>query len=91
MNSAQAIGAGHTFIIFLEGSFLINVLNAIKRAPEVCEIYCATANQAEVILAESGQGRAILGVVDGFSPKGVETNSDIADRKALLRKFGYKL
>ncbi len=89
--NASKIGAGHSFIIFLgEGYYPINVLNAIKMVPEVCRIFCATANPTEVILAESEQGRAILGVVDGFSPKGIEGEDDIARRKDLLRKFGYK-
>lgn len=90
--NAQAIGAGHSFIICLgEGYYPINVLNAVKQTPEVCRIFCATANPTEVILAETGQGRAILGVVDGFSPQGVEDEEDIAWRKGLLRQIGYKL
>ena len=89
--NAQAIGAGHSFIIFLANAYPINVLNAIKNVPEVCRIYCATANPVTVILAETNGGRAILGVVDGLSPKGVEDEEGIAWRKALLRKFGYKL
>ena len=89
--NASAIGAGHSFIVFLaEGYYPLNVLNAIKSVPEVCHIYCATANPAEVILAETEQGRAILGVVDGFSPLGEETKEDITWRKDLLRKIGYK-
>ncbi len=89
--NASAIGAGHTFIIFLEGGFPINILNTIKAVPEVCHIYCASANPVEVIVAESGEGRAILGVVDGVRPKGVETEQDITTRKEFLRKIGYKL
>ncbi|MBZ0160916.1 adenosine-specific kinase [Candidatus Methylomirabilis sp.] len=89
--NAQAIGAGHSFLIFLRNCFPINVLSAIRQVPEVCGIYCATANQVEVILAETPNGRGIVGVVDGLSPKGVEQESDIAARKALLRQFGYKL
>lgn len=90
--NAQAIGAGHSFIICLgEGYYPINVLNAVKQTPEVCRIFCATANPTEVILAETGQGRAILGVVDGFSPQGVEDEEGIAWRKGLLRQIGYKL
>ena len=89
--SALALSAGHCFIVFLANCYPINVLNAIKAAPEVCRIYCATANPVEVILAETDQGRAILGVVDGLKTKGVETEEDVAERKALLRKFGYKL
>ncbi len=90
-SNATAIGAGHTFIIFLEGGFPINILNTIKAVPEVCRIYCATANPVEVIVAESGEGRAILGVVDGDRPKGIETEQDITTRKEFLRKIGYKL
>jgi hypothetical protein len=71
--------------------FPINVLNAVKACPEVCRIFCATANPVEVILAETEQGRGVLGVIDGFSPKGVEAEKDIQERKALLRKFGYKV
>lgn len=89
--NALAIGAGHSFLIFLGNAFPINVLNAVKAVPEVCRIFCATANPVEVMLGETGQGRAVLGVVDGVSPKGVEDEGDIADRKELLRKFGYKL
>ena len=90
--NAQAIGAGHSFIICLgEGYYPINVLNAVKQTPEVCRIFCATANPTEVIVAETGQGRAILGVVDGFSPQGVEDEQGIAWRKGLLRQIGYKL
>lgn len=89
--NARNIGAGHTFIIFLgEGYYPINVLNAIKMVPEVCRIFCATANPTEVILAETEQGRGILGVVDGLSPRGIEDENEIAWRKDLLRKFGYK-
>ena len=89
--NAQAIGAGHTFIIFLgEGYFPINVLNAVKRVPEVCHIFCATANPTQVIVSESEQGRGILGVIDGASPKGIETDEDIAWRKNFLRMIGYK-
>ncbi|PTL36561.1 hypothetical protein CLG94_04230 [Candidatus Methylomirabilis limnetica] len=90
-NNAQAIGAGHSFLIFLRSCFPINVLPAIRQVPEVCGIYCATANQVEVILAETPHGRGIVGVVDGHPPKGIEQESDIAERKALLRQFGYKL
>lgn len=88
---AQKIGAGHSFIIFLKHCFPINVLPAIRQVPEVCRIYCATANPVEVVLAETTQGRGILGVIDGSSPKGIEQAADITDRKALLRRFGYKL
>ena len=90
--NAQALGAGHTFILFLgEGYYPVNVLNAVKMVPEVCRIFCATANPTEVILAETEQGRGILGVVDGFRPKGVEDEAEIAWRKNLLRQIGYKL
>jgi hypothetical protein len=89
--NAQAIGAGHTFVVFLgEGFYPINVLNPLKLVPEVCRVFCATANPTEVILAETEQGRGILGVVDGFSPRGVEGAEDIEWRKSLLRQIGYK-
>ena len=90
--SALALGAGHTFIVLLgEGFYPINVLNAIKAVPEVCRIFCATANPVEVIVAETEQGRGILGVVDGLSPKGIEAEKDVEERKGLLRALGYKL
>jgi adenosine/AMP kinase len=90
--NAKAMGAGHAFIICLgEGFYPINVLNALKAVPEVCRIFCATANPTEVILAQTEQGRGILGVVDGFSPKGVEDDAEVAWRRELLRKIGYKL
>ena len=89
--NAFNIGAGHSFIIFLgEGYFPINVLNAIKNVPEVCHVYCATANPTNVILLEEGDGRGILGVIDGQKPKGVEAESDIAWRRGFLRQIGYK-
>jgi uncharacterized protein len=89
--NARAIAAGHSFVIFLgEGFYPVNVLNAIKMVPEVCRIFCATANPTEVVLAETQQGRGILGVVDGFPPKGIEDQAEIAWRKDLLRKIGYK-
>jgi len=89
--NALAIGAGHSFILFLgQGYFPINVLNTIKAIPEVCRIFCATANPVEVLVAETEQGRGILGVVDGFSPRGIEGEEDIAWRKDFLRKIGYK-
>lgn len=89
--NALAIGAGHSFILFLgQGYFPINVLNTIKAVPEVCRIFCATANPVEVLVAETEQGRGILGVVDGFSPKGIEGEEDIAWRKDFLRQIGYK-
>ncbi|MCW3481347.1 adenosine-specific kinase [Neisseriaceae bacterium JH1-16] len=90
--NATAIGAGHSFIVFLgDGFYPINVLNTIKQVPEVCRIFCATANPTEVVMAETDQGRAILGVVDGFAPRGVEGDDDIRWRKDLLRQIGYKL
>lgn len=90
--NASAIGAGHSFIVFLgEGFYPINVLNTIKVVPEVCRIFCATANPTEVVVAQTEQGRGILGVVDGFAPKGVEAEPDIAWRKGFLRQIGYKL
>ena len=91
-NNALAIGAGHSFIIFLaDGFYPINVLNAIKSIPEVARVFCATANPTEVLVAETEQGRGILGVVDGFSPKGIEGEEGIAWRKNFLRMIGYKL
>lgn len=90
--NALAISAGHSFIIFLgEGFYPINVLNAIKMVPEVCHIYCATANPTQVVIAESDQGRGIMGVIDGFPPKGVEDQQGITWRRNLLRMIGYKL
>jgi hypothetical protein len=90
--NALAIGAGHTFIVFLgEGFYPVNVLNALKIVPEVCRIFCATANPTEVVVAETEQGRGVLGVVDGLRPKGIEGESDIAWRKGFLRQIGYKL
>jgi len=90
--NAQAIGAGHSFIVVLgEGFYPINVLNALKMVPEVCRIFCATANPTEVIVAETEQGRGILGVIDGSSPKGIEDEGGITWRKGFLRKIGYKL
>lgn len=90
--NALAISAGHSFILFLGAGFYpINVLNAIKMVPEVCRIFCATANPAEVIIAETENGRAILGVADGMKPTGIEGEEDIAWRKGFLRTIGYKL
>jgi len=88
--NAFALSAGHAFIIFLGNAFPINVLNAVKAVPEVCHIYCATANPVEVILAETDQGRGILGVIDGEKSQGIESEKDIAERQALIRRFGYK-
>lgn len=90
--NAMALSAGHSFIIFLgEGFYPVNVLNAVKMVPEVCHIFCATANPVEVILAETEQGRGILGVVDGIRTKGIEAEEDVVQRKNLLRMMGYKL
>lgn len=89
--NALALSAGHSFIIFLRNAYPINVLNAVKMVPEVCRIFCATANPVQVVIAETEQGRGILGVIDGMKTKGVESEEDIAWRKQLLRKIGYKL
>ncbi len=89
--NAQAIAAGHTFVILLKDAYPINFLNAIKQCQEVCTIHCATANPVEVIVAETEQGRAVLGVVDGSSPKGVEGPDEVQARHEILRRFGYKL
>lgn len=90
--NAMALSAGHSFVVFLgEGYFPINVLNAIKMVPEVCRIFCATANPVQVVIGETDQGRGILGVIDGFTSKDVETDKDIQWRRDLLRTIGYKL
>lgn len=89
--NALSLSAGHVFVLFLGNVFPINVLNAIKSLPEVCSIFCATANPVEVIVAETEQGRGVLGVIDGVKTAGVEAEAEIADRYALLRGFGYKL
>ena len=91
VRNAKAVAAGHTFILMLRDAYPINVLNAVKSCPEVCSLFCATANPVEVMVAETSQGRGILGVIDGFSPKGVEGPADIQWRKDLLRKIGYKV
>ena len=91
VRNAESVGAGHAFIIFIREGFPVNVLNAVKQVPEVCGVFCATANPVEIIVAETDHGRAILGVVDGLPPSGVETRADEADRKQLLRTLGYKL
>ncbi len=89
--NASAIAAGHSFILFLgEGFYPINVLNTLKHIPEICEIYCATANPVDVVIADNGKGRAVLGVFDGEKPKGFETEEDVVWRKDFLRKIGYK-
>jgi uncharacterized protein len=90
VRNAQALGCGHTFVLLLQNAYPINVLNAIRAVPEVCSIFCATANPLELIVAKSEQGRGVLGVIDGSSPKGVETEADVAWRHDLLRKIGYK-
>lgn len=89
--NALALSCGHAFIIFMEKAYPINILNLVKSVPEVCRIFCATANPVEVIVAETEQGRGILGVIDGVKPKGIETEADIKARKDFLRKIGYKL
>ena len=91
IQNVKAIGAGHVFVIILKDAFPINVLDGIKRCPEICSIFCATANEVEVVVAETDLGRGALGVIDGFSPKGVETDKDVQERKEFLRKIGYKL
>ena len=91
MKNISRIGAGHTFLIVLKDAFPINVLNAVKSCQEVCTIFCATANPVQVILAQSEQGRGVLGVIDGTFPKGIEKEDGVAWRKDLLRKFKYKL
>jgi uncharacterized protein len=88
--NAMMLGAGHSFVIVLRDAFPINVLNAVKNCPEVCKIFCATANPLQAVIAETLQGRGILGVVDGAPPKGVETETDAGNRKEFLRRIGYK-
>jgi hypothetical protein len=89
--NAEAIGAGHSFLVFLRDAYPINVMPVIRQVPEVCGIYCATSNPVDVVLAETATGRGILGVVDGARPQGIETDSDVAARRAFLRQIGYKL
>jgi len=89
--NALSLSCGHCFILFLENGFPVNVLNALKGLPEVCNIFCATANPVEVVVAETKQGRGIMGVIDGVKTKGVETEQDVAKRKEFLRAIGYKL
>ncbi len=89
--NAQSIGAGHSFIVFLREAYPLNVLNAIKHVPEVCHVFCATANPVSVVVAVTETGRGILGVIDGSSPLGVESDEDVAGRKSLMRAIGYKL
>ena len=89
--NALALACGHCFIIFMDGGFPVNILNTIKSVPEVCRVFCATANPVEVVVAETVEGRGILGVIDGLKSKGLETDADIKYRKDFLRKIGYKL
>jgi adenosine/AMP kinase len=89
--NGMAIAAGHSFIIFIDKGFPVSILNAVKNVPEVCRVFCATANPTEVIIAETDQGRAILGVVDGYTTKGIENEVDAGKRKEFLRMIGYKL
>lgn len=91
VRNALAVAAGHSFFVFVENGFPINILNTIKAVPEVCRVFCATANPVEVVVAESPQGRGILGVIDGVSPRGVESEEDVRARLGFLRKIGYKL
>ncbi|MGD1012602.1 MAG: adenosine-specific kinase [Acidimicrobiales bacterium] len=91
VRNALAVGAGHCFVVFVREGYPVNVLNQLKQVPEVCSIYCATANDVQVVLAETELGRGVLGVVDGASPVGAESDADVVDRKALLRSIGYKL
>lgn len=91
ISNALKLACGHSFVLFIENGFPVNVLNAVKNVPEVCHIYCATANPVEVIVAETDLGRGIMGVVDGMKTKGIENEKDIRERKDLLRKIGYKL
>ena len=89
--NAYSIGAGHSFVLYIKGAYPINVLNGIKNVSEVCNIFCATANPVQLIMTQTDQGRGILGVIDGGSPNGIETENDIKERRAFLRKIGYKL
>ena len=88
--NAYALAAGHSFILFMKDMFPVNILNTLKTVPEICRIFCATANPLEVIIAETDQGRGILGVIDGYASKGIETQADIAQRHQFLRTIGYK-
>ncbi len=89
--NVETIGAGHVFVVLLREGYPVNVLNAIKQVPEVCTVFCATANPVEVLVAQTDLGRGVIGVVDGMPPAGIETEKDEADRKSLLRSIGYKL
>jgi uncharacterized protein len=90
VRNAQALAAGHTFVLVMQNAYPINVLNALRNVPEVCSIFCATANPVQIIVAQNEQGRGVLGVIDGSSPKGVEGEADVTWRHDLLRKIGYK-
>jgi len=90
IRNAQALGAGHVFVLILRDAYPINLLNAVQNVPEVCSIFCATANPVEIVVAKSDQGRGVMGVIDGSAPKGVETPADVTARKEFLRKIGYK-
>jgi adenosine/AMP kinase len=90
IRNAQALGSGHTFVLVIGNAYPINILNAIRNVPEVCSIFCATANPLEIVVARTEQGQGVLGVIDGSSPKGVEGEADVAWRHDLLRKIGYK-
>ncbi len=90
-SNALAISAGHTFIVFMDKGFPVNILNAVKMVTEVCRVHCATANPTQLIIAETEQGRGILGVIDGSTSKGVESDTDVQTRREFLRKIGYKL
>jgi hypothetical protein len=90
-SNALAISAGHTFVVFMEKGFPVNILNAVKMVTEVCRVHCATANPTQLIIAETEQGRGILGVIDGSTSKGVESDTDVQTRREFLRKIGYKL
>jgi len=91
IRSARDIGAGHTFVLLIKDAYPVNCLNAIKHCPEVCTIHCATANPVELIVAETGNGRGIMGVIDGSTPQGLESKEDLSKRREFLRKIGYKL
>ncbi|MGD0942685.1 MAG: adenosine-specific kinase [Acidimicrobiales bacterium] len=91
VRNALALGAGHCFVVLVREGYPVNVLNQLKQVPEVCTVYCASANRVEVVLAETDLGRGVLGAIDGSSPVGVETDGDVAERKSLLRAIGYKL
>jgi adenosine/AMP kinase len=90
VRNAQALAAGHTFVLLIQNAYPINVLNAVRNVPEVCSIFCATANPVEIIIAKSDQGQGVMGVIDGSSPNGIEQPTDVAWRHDLLRKIGYK-